>query len=152
VVKIDASANTDLVHALEVGHLAGNLIIQLAPGDYTASTAYSLLTCDEGFTSPFDNAYFDIPGEGLQSISNASLNYTSDSVILIITDNFTVNAPMGFASLQAVQKKPPVVMTTTPVNDLFKWTVRHKKPPKENVQLVVKNYTQALKNKVKRIK
>jgi hypothetical protein len=151
VLKIDAEANTDLVQASDGGYLGGNLIIQLAPGDYTASTAYTLVNCAEGFSGPFDNAYFDIPGEGLQSISNASLSYTADSVVLTITSNFTVDEPLSFAST-AIQKKPPVVMATTPVHDLYKWMMRHKTKPKDKMRTVAKNYTKNLKKEVKKLR
>ncbi len=152
VVKIDGDANTDLLYATNAGYLSGNLIIQLAPGEYTSSTAYTLLTCNDGFTTPFDNAYFNIPGEGLQSITNASLSYTADSVILTITSDFTVNAPMSFAAAAKKPKYPPVKMATTPVNDMYNWIMKHKKKPKENVQKVLKNYTKELQKKVKKIK
>lgn len=149
IVKIDAAANTDLVHALEVGHLAGSLIIQLAPGEYTASTAYTLVTCDEGFTAPFDNAYFDIPGMGLQTIMNANLSYTADSVVLTITSNFTVQEPMGFASMAAAAK-PALSPPASPVNKLYKWMLSHKKKPKQNVLKTMTDYTKQLAKDIKK--
>lgn len=151
VAKIDADANTDLVEAFDIGYLNGNLIIQLAPGYYTASTAYTLVTCAGGFNSPFENVYFNFPVEGLQSLSNASLSYTADSVVLTITSDFTVASPMSFAST-AILKKPPVAASTSPVNDLYAWMVKHKKKPKGNVRNVLKNYVRDLQQTVKKLR
>lgn len=137
-VKIDASGNTDQVQAPGVGYLGGDLIIQLQPGTYTASTTYALLACDSGFSSEFDHVYFDIPGEGLQELSNASLTYGTDAVTLEITSTFVVDAPL--ANTKSHHSK--LHHFTSPVCKLFAWMMEHKKRPHENVNHLLRSYQQ----------
>jgi len=149
-IKIDGSGNTDLVYAEATGHLAGDLVIQLAPGTYTASTEYTMMTCDAGFTTPFDNVYFDM-GDGLEGISNASLSYTDTSVVLTITSTFNVSS---HTALVAKKKCPPPEKkpSDSPVSKMFKKAFKHKKVPKENVCDVIKTYTKKMDKKAKKKK
>jgi hypothetical protein len=142
ILKINASGSTDLIQSPEAGQIDGDLIIQLAPGTYTASSTYTLLACDGGFTAEFDNAYFDIPGQGLQSISNASLNYNTDTIVLEITSTFVVDPPENISVSEELQKGK-----VSPVAKLFKWVMEHKKRPNENVRHLLYNYLKYLKQR-----
>lgn len=145
-LKIDDTGNCDLVHADAVGHLAGNLIIELAAGSYTTSTAYTLMTCDDGFSNPFDNVYFDM-GSGLESVSNASLSYTSDSVVLTITSDFTVPTP-SFAALSKLttEKLVKTKRSGSPVSKLYRLMMsRKKRQGKEDVIHLLNSYPKKIK-------
>jgi hypothetical protein len=143
-IKIDALGNTDLIHAFEEGLPAGNLVIQLDPGTYTASSTYTLITCDEGFNTAFDNAYFDL-GMGLESISNASLSYISDSVVLAINSTFTVNAPSLSLAKSHSTRHVQKTIVTSPVSQLFTRIMQRKTRPNVDVPCFLRNYPKQLK-------
>lgn len=89
ILKIDPNGEADVIQASS----SGDLIIQLQPGTYEASTTYTLMTCEAGFDSEFERVYFCVPGIGLQELSNATLTYGADALVLEITSPFTVEAP-----------------------------------------------------------
>lgn len=144
--KIDPSGSCDLVQMAGTAYLDGDLIIPLQDGEYVASTNYTLMTYENGYSMPFDNVYFDVPGVGLQPLTNASLNYNMASLDLEITSNFTIGA------LRAAEKdkrhhgkkkeKPSEIS-----NMFTKIVEKHKRPHKKEVVKTMKQFAKELHKK-----
>jgi len=136
--KIDPSGSCDLIEMAGTAYLDGDLIIPLQEGMYVASTVYTLMTYENGYTTPFDNVYFDVPGVGLQPFTNATLSYNMASLDLEITSNFTVGALRAAASPKNPGKKKE---KPSEVSRMFaKIMDKQKRIPKKEVVKTLKQH------------
>ncbi len=135
VVKIDPSGQTDQIVSKELETL-GDIIIQLAPGDYGPMN-YTILKSEkeiQNTDSFFEHVYFDIPGVGLDGIKNSVLAATTNSINLIIVEPFTVEEK------EETKEEPVCESASSPVSKLYNWMLENKKRPKKKVIDVLRHF------------